>query len=86
MSKDMKMIYRLLALFGVLVVIVAVLPSVKQMFAPMFPEGFQDLTCRPNPCGEGEFCQAGAEPGTTKCYKRDDRTDGYNVEPEGYFN
>ena len=80
MSKDMKMIYRLLGLFAVLVVVVALLPSLRQMYAPVFPEGFQDLTCSPNKCGEGEFCN------NNVCTKRGPTTAGYSGDPEGYFN
>ncbi len=40
-----------------LVLVVAFLPTIRSMFAPMFPEGFRDLDCKGVTCKEGEFCQ-----------------------------
>jgi hypothetical protein len=40
-----------------LVAVVALLPMVRSMFAPVFPEGFRDLDCKGVTCKEGEFCQ-----------------------------
>ncbi len=40
-----------------LVLVVALLPMVRSMFAPVFPEGFRDLDCKGVTCKEGEFCQ-----------------------------
>ena len=74
------MIYRLLGLFVVLVLVVAIIPSLKNMYPPIFPEGFQDVPkCA---CEEGEFCP----PGGNKCIKRDTKTATYSGDPEGYFN
>lgn len=47
----------LLGLVAFLVVVVAVLPWLRNMFAPVFPEGFRDLDCKGVTCHEGEFCQ-----------------------------
>ena len=44
-----------LALF--LVAVVAFLPWLRNVFAPIFPEGFRDLDCKGVTCAEGEFCQ-----------------------------
>jgi hypothetical protein len=57
--------YSLLALFGVLLFAVAILPMVRRTFARSFPEGFQASTgvdsrkgdCKGVTCNEGEFCQ-----------------------------
>lgn len=40
-----------------LIVIVAVLPWIRNQFAPYFPEGFRDVDCKGVNCQEGEFCQ-----------------------------
>jgi hypothetical protein len=47
----------LFGLFLVVVVAVAVLPFVRNYFAPLFPEGFRTLDCKGMNCQEGEFCQ-----------------------------
>jgi hypothetical protein len=51
---------------GLLVILVAVfivvLPFLRNMFAPSFPEGFRDLDCVGVNCREGEFCL------NNKCY------------------
>lgn len=49
--------YGLVGLLIVLVVVVAVLPWVRNAFAPLFPEGFRDIDCKGVNCNEGEFCQ-----------------------------
>jgi len=79
MAQNMKMVYKLLALFVVLVFVVAALPMLRSMAAPVFPEGFRDLSCSPNPCGEGEFCQ------NNTCQKRGPTTSGFSSDPDGYF-
>jgi hypothetical protein len=45
------------ALVVFLVAVVALLPWLRSMFAPVFPEGFRDLDCKGVTCKEGEFCQ-----------------------------
>lgn len=49
--------YTLLGLFGVIVLIIAFMPAIRNAFAPVFPEGFQDIDCKGITCREGEFCQ-----------------------------
>jgi hypothetical protein len=47
----------LIGLFGVLVLVIAFLPWMRNQYAPLFPEGFRDLDCKGVNCQEGEFCQ-----------------------------
>jgi hypothetical protein len=49
--------YSLFGLFVVLVLVVALLPVIRNMFAPLFPEGFRTQDCKGVVCEEGEFCQ-----------------------------
>jgi hypothetical protein len=49
--------YSLFGLLLVLVLVVAFLPKLRLVFAPMFPEGFRDVDCKGVTCNEGEFCQ-----------------------------
>lgn len=73
----MKMVHKLVGLFVVLALVVALLPVLRSYAAPVFPEGFRDLTCNPNSCAEGEFCQDNV------CTKRGPgATEG---DPDGYF-
>ena len=47
--------------FVVLIVLVIVfMPFLRSVFAPLFPEGFQDASCMGKPCPEGKFCMQGA--------------------------
>ena len=45
---------------GILVVLVVaglgLLPYLRNIFAPAFPEGFRTLDCKGITCNEGEFC------------------------------
>lgn len=47
----------IVALVVFLVVVVAALPYLRNMFAPYFPEGFRNLDCKGVTCREGQFCQ-----------------------------
>ena len=47
----------IVALVVFLVVVVAFLPTLRNMFAPVFPEGFRDVDCKGVNCPEGQFCQ-----------------------------
>jgi hypothetical protein len=49
--------YTLLGLLFVIVFFLAVLPMIRDTFAPVFPEGFEDVDCKGVICEEGEFCQ-----------------------------
>ncbi len=49
--------YGLIGLVVVLVLVVALLPYLKNQFAGVFPEGFRDVDCKGVTCSEGEFCQ-----------------------------
>ena len=49
--------YSVICLLLVLVAAVAFLPVIRNMFAPLFPEGFRDQDCKGVVCGEGEFCE-----------------------------
>lgn len=50
--------YGLPILVGILLLVVAFLPSIRRTFARVFPEGFIDAAnCRGVTCKEGEFCQ-----------------------------
>ena len=49
--------YGLIALFAVLLIVVAALPWLRKTYARSFPEGFRDLDCKGITCNEGEFCQ-----------------------------
>jgi len=63
--------YGIVALFGVILVAIALLPVFRRTFARTFPEGFQSavsggasgldirtsLDCKGVTCQEGEFCQ-----------------------------
>lgn len=49
--------YSLVGLLVVLVCVVAFLPMIRNMFAPLFPEGFRTQDCKGVVCDEGEFCQ-----------------------------
>jgi hypothetical protein len=46
---------------GILAILVVgfllLLPYVRNMFAPAFPEGFRNVDCKGITCEEGEFCQ-----------------------------
>lgn len=55
MAKGGKM--GVVALVVFLVLVVALLPTLKSMFAPVFPEGFRDVDCKGVTCKEGQFCQ-----------------------------
>jgi hypothetical protein len=55
--------YGLVGLVIVLVLVVALLPWLKNTFAAVFPEGFRDVDCKGVTCNEGEFCQE------NKCHK-----------------
>jgi hypothetical protein len=50
-------VYTLLGLFFLIVFFLAFLPAIRDAFAPVFPEGFQELDCKGVTCKEGEFCQ-----------------------------
>jgi hypothetical protein len=52
-----KGMYKLLALVAVVILIIVSLPTIRSMFAPIFPEGFRDVDCKGITCDEGEFCQ-----------------------------
>lgn len=47
----------LTGLFVFLLLVVALLPWLRNKFAPVFPEGFRDVDCKGVTCDEGEFCQ-----------------------------
>ena len=49
--------YSLFGLLVVLVLAVALLPMIRNRFAPLFPEGFRSQDCKGVVCDEGEFCQ-----------------------------
>lgn len=46
---------------GALLLLVAIflvlLPYIRNVFAPAFPEGFRDVDCKGVTCDEGEFCK-----------------------------
>ena len=46
---------------GILLIVVVaflvLLPYIRNVFAPAFPEGFRNVDCKGVTCGEGEFCQ-----------------------------
>ncbi len=46
---------------GILLIVVVaflvLLPYIRNVFAPVFPEGFRNVDCRGVTCQEGEFCQ-----------------------------
>ena len=46
-----------IALIVFAVLLIALLPTLRNMLAPIFPEGFRDLDCKGVNCQEGEFCQ-----------------------------
>jgi len=52
-----RIAYALLGLFLGVVFFVAALPIIREIFAPVFPEGFRDIDCKGITCREGEFCQ-----------------------------
>jgi hypothetical protein len=47
----------IIGLIVLAVLLIAFLPTIRNMFAPVFPEGFRDLDCKGVNCQEGEFCQ-----------------------------
>jgi hypothetical protein len=49
--------YGLWTLLGILLAVVAFLPTIRRMFVRSFPEGFRSLDCKGVICQEGEFCQ-----------------------------
>ena len=49
--------YSLFGLLVVLVLVVTLLPVIRNAFAPLFPEGFRSLDCKGVVCEEGQFCQ-----------------------------
>ncbi len=55
MAKGKKM--GMVGLVVVAVLIIALLPTVRSLLAPVFPEGFRDVDCKGVNCKEGEFCQ-----------------------------
>jgi len=52
--------YGIVSLIVLVVLFVVLLPTLRTIFAPVFPEGFQDASCFGKPCPEGKFCQQGA--------------------------
>jgi hypothetical protein len=55
MAKSKKM--SVVGLVVVAVLIIALLPTVRNFLAPVFPEGFRNVDCKGINCKEGEFCQ-----------------------------
>lgn len=55
MAKGGKM--GVIGLIVVAVLLIALLPTIKNMLAPVFPEGFRDVDCKGVTCKEGQFCQ-----------------------------
>jgi hypothetical protein len=56
-QRTMRGAYGIVGLLLVLLAAVAVLPMLRNMFAPVFPEGFRNVDCKGMSCPEGQFCQ-----------------------------
>ena len=50
----------IIGLVVLVVLFIVLMPTLRSIFAPVFPEAFQDASCQGNPCPEGKFCQQGA--------------------------
>ena len=55
-----KSAYGIGTLVVVVVLFIVLMPFFRSVFAPVFPEGFQDASCHGKPCAEGKFCMQGA--------------------------
>jgi len=47
----------IIGLIVLAVLLIAFLPNLRNMLAPIFPEGFRDVDCKGVNCNEGEFCE-----------------------------
>ena len=47
----------IIGLIVLAVLLIAFLPTLRNMLAPIFPEGFRDIDCKGVNCNEGEFCE-----------------------------
>ena len=57
LAKFTKIVPSTVGILAILVVSFLVLmPYIRNLFAPMFPEGFRNVDCKGVTCGEGEFC------------------------------
>lgn len=57
LGKLTKLTPSAVGILAILVVVFLVLmPYIRNLFAPMFPEGFRNVDCKGVTCGEGEFC------------------------------
>ena len=50
----------IITLVVLVVLFIVFMPFLRSVFAPIFPEGFQDGSCAGKPCPEGKFCMQGA--------------------------
>ena len=51
--------YGIGSLVVLVVLFIVLMPFIRSVFAPIFPEGFQDASCQGKPCPEGKFCMQG---------------------------